>query len=110
MASRTRRGGPFAEGKNNIFSDPALSEIGSAHGKGWLGGRLSAPLSVVVQARTLAGDRSVPWVEPIPGKQEFCSSRWRWRRGGAAAGIIQNEFLERALRPLVRVGSAKVDP
>jgi 2,5-diketo-D-gluconate reductase A len=25
--------GPFAEGKNNIFSDPTLSEIGSAHGK-----------------------------------------------------------------------------
>ena len=25
--------GPFAEGKNNIFSDPILSEIGAAHGK-----------------------------------------------------------------------------
>src|SRR3954452_13868878 len=25
--------GPFAEGKNNIFSDPTLSEIGTAHGK-----------------------------------------------------------------------------
>src|SRR4051794_23007658 len=25
--------GPFAEGKNNIFSDPVLSEIGEAHGK-----------------------------------------------------------------------------
>ena len=25
--------GPFAEGKNNIFSDPTLSDIGSAHGK-----------------------------------------------------------------------------
>jgi 2,5-diketo-D-gluconate reductase A len=25
--------GPFAEGKNNIFSDPTLREIGSAHGK-----------------------------------------------------------------------------
>jgi 2,5-diketo-D-gluconate reductase A len=25
--------GPFAEGKNNIFSDPTLSEIGAAHGK-----------------------------------------------------------------------------
>jgi 2,5-diketo-D-gluconate reductase A len=25
--------GPFAEGKNNIFSDPTLTEIGSAHGK-----------------------------------------------------------------------------
>jgi len=25
--------GPFAEGKNNIFSDPTLSEIGEAHGK-----------------------------------------------------------------------------
>jgi 2,5-diketo-D-gluconate reductase A len=25
--------GPFAEGKNNIFSDPTLSEIGGAHGK-----------------------------------------------------------------------------
>jgi 2,5-diketo-D-gluconate reductase A len=25
--------GPFAEGKNNIFSDPMLSEIGDAHGK-----------------------------------------------------------------------------
>jgi 2,5-diketo-D-gluconate reductase A len=25
--------GPFAEGKNNIFADPTLSEIGAAHGK-----------------------------------------------------------------------------
>src|SRR3954462_9303667 len=25
--------GPFAEGKNNIFADPTLSEIGEAHGK-----------------------------------------------------------------------------
>ena len=25
--------GPFAEGKNNIFSDATLSEIGAAHGK-----------------------------------------------------------------------------
>jgi 2,5-diketo-D-gluconate reductase A len=25
--------GPFAEGQNNIFSDPILSEIGAAHGK-----------------------------------------------------------------------------
>jgi 2,5-diketo-D-gluconate reductase A len=25
--------GPFAEGQNNIFSDPVLSEIGAAHGK-----------------------------------------------------------------------------
>jgi 2,5-diketo-D-gluconate reductase A len=25
--------GPFAEGKNNLFSDPTLSEIGAAHGK-----------------------------------------------------------------------------
>jgi 2,5-diketo-D-gluconate reductase A len=25
--------GPFAEGKNNIFSDPTLTEIGAAHGK-----------------------------------------------------------------------------
>jgi len=25
--------GPFAEGKNNLFSDPALSEIGAAHDK-----------------------------------------------------------------------------
>jgi 2,5-diketo-D-gluconate reductase A len=25
--------GPFAEGKNNIFSDPTLSETGAAHGK-----------------------------------------------------------------------------
>jgi len=25
--------GPFAEGKNNIFSDPTLSMIGAAHGK-----------------------------------------------------------------------------
>jgi 2,5-diketo-D-gluconate reductase A len=25
--------GPFAEGKNNIFSDPTLSEIGTSHGK-----------------------------------------------------------------------------
>jgi 2,5-diketo-D-gluconate reductase A len=25
--------GPFAEGKNNLFSDPSLSEIGAAHGK-----------------------------------------------------------------------------
>jgi 2,5-diketo-D-gluconate reductase A len=25
--------GPFAEGKNNIFSDPTLSEIGATHGK-----------------------------------------------------------------------------
>jgi len=25
--------GPFAEGQNNLFSDPALSDIGAAHGK-----------------------------------------------------------------------------
>ncbi len=25
--------GPFAEGRNNLFSDPALTEIGAAHGK-----------------------------------------------------------------------------
>ena len=25
--------GPFAEGKNSLFSDPTLSEIGAAHGK-----------------------------------------------------------------------------
>jgi 2,5-diketo-D-gluconate reductase A len=25
--------GPFAEGRNNLFSDPVLSEIGTAHGK-----------------------------------------------------------------------------
>ncbi|HEX5955045.1 MAG TPA: aldo/keto reductase [Solirubrobacterales bacterium] len=25
--------GPFAEGKNNLFSEPTLSEIGTAHGK-----------------------------------------------------------------------------
>ena len=25
--------GPFAEGQNNLFSDPLLSEIGAAHGK-----------------------------------------------------------------------------
>jgi 2,5-diketo-D-gluconate reductase A len=25
--------GPFAEGKNNLFTDPTLSEIGAAHGK-----------------------------------------------------------------------------
>ena len=25
--------GPFAEGKNNLFPDPTLSEIGAAHGK-----------------------------------------------------------------------------
>ncbi len=25
--------GPFAEGRNNLFSDPVLSEIGSSHGK-----------------------------------------------------------------------------
>ena len=25
--------GPFAEGQNNIFSNPVLSEIGAAHGK-----------------------------------------------------------------------------
>jgi aryl-alcohol dehydrogenase-like predicted oxidoreductase len=25
--------GPFAEGKNNLFFDPTLSEIGAAHGK-----------------------------------------------------------------------------
>ena len=25
--------GPFAEGQNNLFSDPVLSEIGAAHGK-----------------------------------------------------------------------------
>ena len=25
--------GPFAEGRNNLFSDPVLSEIGDAHGK-----------------------------------------------------------------------------
>jgi 2,5-diketo-D-gluconate reductase A len=25
--------GPFAEGQNNIFSDPVLSDIGAAHGK-----------------------------------------------------------------------------
>jgi 2,5-diketo-D-gluconate reductase A len=25
--------GPFAEGRNNLFSDPVLTEIGNAHGK-----------------------------------------------------------------------------
>ena len=25
--------GPFAEGKNNLFTDPMFSEIGAAHGK-----------------------------------------------------------------------------
>ena len=25
--------GPFAEGRNNVFRDPTLSEIGAAHGK-----------------------------------------------------------------------------
>ena len=25
--------GPFAEGRNNLFTDPALTEIGAAHGK-----------------------------------------------------------------------------
>jgi 2,5-diketo-D-gluconate reductase A len=25
--------GPFAEGRNNLFSDPMLSEVGAAHGK-----------------------------------------------------------------------------
>jgi 2,5-diketo-D-gluconate reductase A len=25
--------GPFAEGRNNLFSNPLLSEIGAAHGK-----------------------------------------------------------------------------
>jgi 2,5-diketo-D-gluconate reductase A len=25
--------GPFAEGKNNLFTDPVLTEIGTAHGK-----------------------------------------------------------------------------
>ena len=25
--------GPFAEGQNNLFSDPVLGEIGAAHGK-----------------------------------------------------------------------------
>ena len=25
--------GPFAEGRNNLFSDPTLTEIGEAHGK-----------------------------------------------------------------------------
>jgi len=25
--------GPFAEGRNNLFTDPTLSEIGAAHGK-----------------------------------------------------------------------------
>jgi 2,5-diketo-D-gluconate reductase A len=26
-------GGPFAEGRNNLFTDPVLTEIGNAHGK-----------------------------------------------------------------------------
>ena len=25
--------GPFAEGRNNLFSDPTLSQVGAAHGK-----------------------------------------------------------------------------
>jgi 2,5-diketo-D-gluconate reductase A len=25
--------GPFAEGRNNLFTDPTLSEVGAAHGK-----------------------------------------------------------------------------
>ena len=25
--------GPFAEGRNNLFTDPTLSEIGASHGK-----------------------------------------------------------------------------
>ena len=28
-----RAWGPFAEGRNNLFSDPTLSQIGAAHGK-----------------------------------------------------------------------------
>jgi 2,5-diketo-D-gluconate reductase A len=30
---QTESWGPFAEGRNNLFSDPTLSEIGAAHGK-----------------------------------------------------------------------------
>jgi 2,5-diketo-D-gluconate reductase A len=30
---QTESWGPFAEGRNNLFSDPTLSEIGSSHGK-----------------------------------------------------------------------------
>jgi 2,5-diketo-D-gluconate reductase A len=30
---QTESWGPFAEGKNNLFTDPTLSEIGSSHGK-----------------------------------------------------------------------------
>jgi 2,5-diketo-D-gluconate reductase A len=30
---QTESWGPFAEGRNNLFSDPMLSEIGAAHGK-----------------------------------------------------------------------------
>jgi 2,5-diketo-D-gluconate reductase A len=30
---QTESWGPFAEGRNNLFSDPRLSEIGAAHGK-----------------------------------------------------------------------------
>jgi 2,5-diketo-D-gluconate reductase A len=30
---QTESWGPFAEGRNNLFSDPTLSEIGAVHGK-----------------------------------------------------------------------------
>jgi 2,5-diketo-D-gluconate reductase A len=32
-ASRDRSWGPFAEGRNHLFSDPTLSQIGAAHAK-----------------------------------------------------------------------------
>jgi 2,5-diketo-D-gluconate reductase A len=51
--------GPFAEGKNNIFSDSTLSEIGAAHGKSvaqvilrWLTQR-----EIVVVAKSVRAER-----------------------------------------------------
>jgi 2,5-diketo-D-gluconate reductase A len=51
--------GPFAEGRNNLFSDPTLSEIGAAHGKSvaqvvlrWLTQR-----GVVVIPKSVRADR-----------------------------------------------------
>ena len=59
--------GPFAEGKNNIFSDPTLSEIGEAHGKSvaqvilrWLVQRDIVVVSKSVHAERMAREHRRP--------------------------------------------------
>ena len=97
--------GPFAEGRNNLFTDPLLSEIGEAHGKSvaqvvlrWLIQRGVVVIPKSVRPERMAREprrlrlrahrrrrwrRSPPWT---PARR--CSSTTatpRWSAGSAAA-------------------------